>query len=906
MQKVLFFIIFSVFLVQSVFAGNTGKIFGRVTDKNSGDALVGVNVVIVGQLLGASTDENGEYYILNISPGIYTVECSYVGYQTTSIQGVQIKSDQTSALDISIFEQVMEMDEKIIVVADRPLVQKDLTASKKVTTTEEIKALPVESYAGIMLTQAGITQGADGALHIRGGRSTEIAYLVDGVSVSNPFSTNGLATSVATNAIQEMTVVSGAFNAEYGNAMSGVVNFTTKDGAPDFQTFVSFYTGDYVSSHKKIFTNIEDFNALSDYTAEGTISGPLSFLGNKNNTYFFSARYNYSEGYLYGIREHLPGDSANFEPKQYITVEKDDNQFITTIEYRDEWYIEQGGDGEFVSMNPGDGVNLLGKLKFQITPGVVLRYQSLYTQAFDKNYVHAYKYNPEGTYNYYSNSTNNALHLTQLLNNSTFYELKAALNTRNYEQYVYKNYAHPDFAPSNLVEGSPGGTTFNFSGQQDGQIYEHSKTFLTKFDYTSQINKQHLFKSGFEGRINVLDRENFSIGYDRNTNNAPTKVYGGKYLRYPRQFTAYAQDKMEYYDMILNAGLRYDYFYSDAPYAVDELQPDGERKQAEAKNMLAPRLGISYPITSEGIIHLSYGHFFQMPALSDLYSNPSFLLPASGTPEFGNANLRPEKTISYEIGLQQQLTSSLAFDITGFYKDIRDLLAWQTITFTRLDGDRQSYRVRRNQDYANVKGITLTLDKRARSGEPFALKVDYTFQVSEGNDNDPTAFFYNSLSGQENVKEIIPLDWDQPHNLYASLTILPTSNLTISLIGKLSAGYPYTPVIFSSNYDSEVNSERKPIQKTVDLRASYTVSLAGYHLQFFGKVYNLFDELNERYVYDDTGTADYTFYANSINEPDAFKKHYGEPGVHTYGEYVIRPDYYRAPRLINLGMSLEF
>lgn len=336
MNKIIYSFLLILIMFTLLLGGNTGKIGGIVLDKNRGNPLAGVNVIIKNAPLGAASDLNGEYYILNIPPGIYQLECAYVGYQTYIIDNVQVQSDQTTILNFELAEQTMELDEAIIVTAERPLIQKDLTSSKRVTTTEEIKALPVESYAGIMLTQAGINQGADGAIHIRGGRSTEIAYLVNGVSVANPFSTNGIANSVATNAIQEMTVVSGAFNAEYGNAMSGIVNFTTKDGSPDFKTFISFYTGDYFSSHDDIFVNIDDINVLANHNYEGTFSGPLSFLGlnGQANTFFFSARYDKSEGYLYGIREHLPTDSANFELKEYTTTIKDEDQIITTIEYR--------------------------------------------------------------------------------------------------------------------------------------------------------------------------------------------------------------------------------------------------------------------------------------------------------------------------------------------------------------------------------------------------------------------------------------------------------------------------------------------------------------------------------------------------------------------------------------------
>ena len=159
---------------------------------------------------------------------------------------------------------------------------------------------------------------------------------------------------------------------------------------------------------------------------------------------------------------------------------------------------------------------------------------------------------------------------------------------------------------------------------------------------------------------------------------------------------------------------------------------------------------------------------------------------------------------------------------------------------------------------------------------------------------------------QENVKKIIPLDWDQSHNLYASVTYIPTDALALSMIGRLSTGYPYSPYLLNTNYDFVPNSGRKPTTKNVDIRISYRMKMANIGMKFFVKVYNLFDTLNERYVFNDTGKASYTFASRSINEPENFTKHYGEPGVHTYDEYNVRPQYYRSPRSVRFGVSLDF
>ncbi len=909
-----FFLLILLMLTQIAFAGNTGKIAGRVTDAETGEPIPGANIVINGTGLGTASDFDGEFFIINIPPGKYDVECIVIGYAKVVMKNVEVQSDQTTIINFKVREETLEMEEAIEVVAERPMVQKDLTASRKVSTAEEIQALPTENFTQILAVQAGVTRGPDGALHIRGGRSNEIAYLMDGVSVANPFSTNGLATTVANNAIQEMTVVSGAFNAEYGQAMSGVVNITTKDGGSKFQGSLTAYSGDYVSKHTDVFLNIDNVKPLSNKTIEGTLSGPIPFVGNNRITFFFSGKYTDSEGYLYGLREHNPSDSANFQGRvEEYFVETEEKVFERRERFIDEWYIENTGDGKVVPMNPSWSYNLLGKLKFAISPSLIVRLESIVNRSWWKRYTHTYKYNPDGDYNYYSTSYHNALKLVHTLSPSTYYEFRLAYNQRLYQRYVYKNPYDPRYVPTDKIVGQPGGTTFVFGGTRMGHTEEFSKSYISKFDFTSQINKRHQMKMGFETRLHRLQNETFTILYDRINYNEPT-VLGldspthDYYVRWPVEFSAYIQDKIEYESMIINVGVRYDYFNAKSKYAKDLLQPDGELAQATPKHVVSPRLGVSFPITSRGIIHFSYGHFSQMPSFSALYVNPDFELPKSGTPTFGNANLRPQKTVMYEIGLQQQLTSDISIDVTGFYRDIRDLLTRQRIKFRSLEGDLRDYRVYVNQDYANVKGITLSLNKRISKNSPVGFNLEYTYQVAEGNNNDTDAFFYNSLSGLQTIKEIVPLDWDQPHNLYAIVTVAPTDNLTASIIGRISSGYPYSPFIYNQdfNYDVLPNSDRKPTQKNVDLQTSYRFGIGDFHMTLFAKVYNLFDTLNERYVYNDTGRATYTFANRTQQETDTLIKHYGEPGVHEWKDYVNRPDFYTAPREVRLGLTVEF
>ncbi|MDX1429284.1 MAG: carboxypeptidase-like regulatory domain-containing protein, partial [Rhodothermales bacterium] len=285
-----------------------GKIAGRVTDAANGDPLVGVNVVIDGTTQGTITDIDGNYILINVRPGQYTIVFSYIGFKRHTVSGLLVTTGQTTRYDVTLSEEVFEGDE-IVVQAERPLIQKDLTASKKTVIAEEIAALPVESFFGVLTTQAGVNTGPGGTIHIRGGRSNEIAYLVDGMSVGNPFNTNGLATSVSTDAIQEMTVISGAFNAEYGQAMSGIVNLVTKEGGDEYTGSFSAWGGDTFTTNDDVFFTPSD-PAFRNYTLEGSLSGPVPFV--KKLRFFASVRHDDDEGWIYGRREHSPGDSANF------------------------------------------------------------------------------------------------------------------------------------------------------------------------------------------------------------------------------------------------------------------------------------------------------------------------------------------------------------------------------------------------------------------------------------------------------------------------------------------------------------------------------------------------------------------------------------------------------------------
>jgi len=270
MRVKIYFFLFALLILTvgqiDIFAGTTGKIAGIITDASTGEPLFGANIVLKGTQMGAATDLNGNYAILNVSPGPYTIVVSMVGYQSVQFENVQVKVDLTTSLDVSLKETAVET-EAIIVIAERSLVIKDNTGSLSSTTAEQIENLPVNSVQDILRLSAGVIEEA-GRLSIRGGRTSEVAYWVNGISTTDVYN-GSVGLTVENSAVQELQVISGTFNAEYGQAMSGIVNIITKQGGKDYKGQISVYTADYVSSrdefnfYKNLVTDADPATGLT-------------------------------------------------------------------------------------------------------------------------------------------------------------------------------------------------------------------------------------------------------------------------------------------------------------------------------------------------------------------------------------------------------------------------------------------------------------------------------------------------------------------------------------------------------------------------------------------------------------------------------------------------------------------
>ena len=917
-------VLFAVLMLSvPVFAGTTGKISGNVTDQETGEPIVGANVIIEGTYLGASADLEGYYSISNIPPGEYRVIFSAVGYQKIIVEKVRVNIDLTTNLDIKLSSSVIQLNQEVVVTSQRPLVQKDLTSTSVTISSNEIKMMPVESIGQIVNLQAGVIDG-----HFRGGRSNDVAYLIDGVAVTDAFN-GGFGVQVENSSVRQMEVISGTFNAEYGQALSGVVNIVTQSGSDKFEGYVTGYIGSYFTNSSDIFKNLDDPSNIAQTNLQLTLSGPISPI--KNLYFFVTGRYYNNEGYLYGQRVFNVTDDIPFFPNPA------DQTF---------WIPRNTGDGAYVSMNPDSKYSTNAKISYAL-PEINITYSLFYDNNENRYYDHGFSLTPDAVMTHYRTSLIHNLQFNYFPSSNTFHSLKFSGNFYDYEGYLYPSvpidtdifsqtyntygidprYVNPDQG----IPTSP--YTFRQGGNQVGSYNRHTNTLIAQYSYSSQISKEHKIGAGIEGKyyeiysqnkdvINLTDGQVDSMGNVIFTPGYPNKgtiTDKGSYIEYtrnPYEISAYLQDKMEYDILIINAGVRFDYFNSNAslpsdlrnprhnslyPGAIEDPNNPGnyilEMVKADPKFQVSPRLGASFPITDQGIIRFSYGHFFKIPSFENLYTNPDFFVQASSnvSSTTGNPNLNAEKNVIYEIGLQQVLFENFALNFSLYYRDIRNWLGMEIIN--TYEGFKYARYI--NRDYANVKGFILTLDKRF--ADYFGIKFDYTYQIAQGNASDPRAVFNNNQSNPpiEETKSVVPLDWDQRHTLNVNLNVGVPGDWTVGMIFQYGSGQPYTEDPRISQGVRFENGGIKPTFYNVDLRADKTFDLGGFTINTYLLVYNLFDIRNEFGVYATTGRANVDLNANYYEQSDIV-------GLNTIEQYVNNPSMYSSPREIRLGLGLGF
>ncbi len=944
-----------------LFAGSTGKIGGLILDVKTGKPLAGVNVIISGTEMGAATGLDGSFMIINIPPVTYSVSATMIGYKKYNISDVNVSVDRTSRLSIKLSETVIE-GEEVNVVAKRKNVEIDRTNTASYINREEIENLPVSTIDDIIQLQAGVVSDAGGNLHIRGGRSREIAYMIDGVPVTDTYSqSGGSMVEIENNFIEELQVITGTFNAEYGSAQSGVVNVVTKMPGSIYTGSIEQLLGGFYSPKNPQYIALDTYHPTSDKEMKVSFSGPLFNLEKFGKLGFFlNGRLVDSNGWLNGERRYMPEDgweievyrewySATFDPKDPLVIPLPDSLHT--------------GDGEIIPMDWEKMMNMNFKLVYQPFPKLTLSLNSFFSDSYGKGYSSSWRFCPDGNSSWANQSTSYMLVMTHSLYENLFYNLRYSFQRSSSQSYTFENSDDPRYQTTAVNAWDPGKLTgYDYGGisswnrRSDEQLIQ-----LVNGDITWQINNIIQIRSGFEAKSYSLHYQNspmreilgyetmqfpwsrseifdFEIPYEtfrdstenyefgtirlRSTHpdSAADHLFYIDYTRKPMEASGFAQTSLELGKIILNAGVRLDYFKPNDRWAPDYsivfpefVGADQYYEQAKSKYKFSPRFGLSFPISTTGALRLSYGHFFQIPSYEKMYQNPvlshynQFSIMGS---RIGNPNLIPESTVQYEVGYQQELTSNLAMELAVYHKDIKDLLGIEILT---LSNSTTFYRYI-NKEYGNSSGVTLSfnyisLDNKLNAG------IDYTYMLARGSSSSPEMLRNISvLSGPGMgsytiaVRKINYLNWDQRHSLNVTLSFTPDKNWNISLVSQLGSGLPYTP----STLDPSIslpggewdNAGRKPVRWGVDMKLVRSIRLFGYKSSFIVNIFNVFNHLNENNVRSITGRAGPNAYLPEIDRRR--DNRIIQIGEFSLNEANYNPTDYSRPRLIQLGIMIQF
>lgn len=826
-----------------VLAGTTGKITGTALDKEK-KPVPGATIFVLGTKLGAFTDLQGNYNILNVPPGTYDLKVSHIAFAPLLISGVQISADNTTRQDMTLAEATVHLAQ-VEVKAERPIVDVNLTSSRSTVTDKQIASLPVQELQDVVNLQAGVVDG-----HIRGGRIGEVQYQVDGVSVNNPYD-NKSTLRVDRSLLQEVQVISGVFDAEYGQAMSGVVNAVLKEGGEKFQWGGELFSGGYYfpgSSGRIVGDHVQP-TRLQNYQLN--LSGPAPL---PRTTFLVSAQRNINDDYVQAERRYAPADTNDFQHGIHYPT----------------------GDGKKMPLGEEHQWSGVVKITNRSIPNVALSYQAIVNDIEGRRSNYWFRYNPDGLSRQKTIAVSHGIDVTHTASKSTFLNLGIRENYQRYQDRVYDSFWDPryDAAGKPQADWAQEGTFIQ--GVDLTRFEQKTNEVLVKGSVTSQVSSHHLLKSGVEMHFPAVSFG--SPGYLDYTTGVLVRHFDeppefpGVQTYNPVLGAAYGQDQMEWSDLTIRLGARVEYFDprttipSDLANPANTISgaPPSHMKAASRRVSFAPRLGVAYPITDRAGVHFSYGRFYQLPPLGDIFANADYSIlrtlqaSTSRYGVMGNPDIRPEQTVQYELGYKYSLSDQLGVDVSAFYKDIRDLLGTEFIS-TYNDAE---YARLTNADFGNVIGITATLDHRQIAG-PFSATLDYTFQQAQGNSSDPRETATRAENHEDPRPRQIPLNWDQRHTL--NLTVMATrpDGYSASMILRVASGQPYTPAIYSGFGGAlGVNSGRKPTSMLVDLRGERYMKMQGLQMSLFARVFNLFDT---RYfngaVFSSTGSPYYTRFA---------------------------------------------
>ena len=961
------FILAALLIISSPLYAQTGvgKLSGKIIDAQTREPLIGANVVVVNTNLGAASNVNGEYFILNIPPGTYEIRVSFVGYSPKLVTDVRIVAGITFELNV---ELSTGLELKVVEVTGKKFFEEKSTNTTKVFDANEIDKLPVKGVEQLASLQSGVvmSDGSGGVsgnatINVRGGRSDEVLYIVDGVPQNDIYSGSNYA-QVSNAAIEQISFQIGGYEAKYGQAQSGIINVTTKTGDPTYSLFVDGMT-----------STLTDKYGYNLYTMN--LSGPI-IPGNNDHTIFLSAE----RGWFLDSDPHAIGVSFNSDVKYSSDVLPNNSA--------NAWRFSGKTNSNFGDFNIRLGTNI--NLRDYYTFAMSYAKQNAMHNALTKlgNYSFSGKisqnissnsfWNLNLGYKYFKSVTGDGIWFDNLYAYGDSAK-NATIGARFYQDGSY----HPGLVANGVRETLDRYGIFYETGRTYGSYNKtENQTLNMDIDFTSQI-QNHLIELGGGVNYNILryfaigpaglasdNLRGFSMasqfyalqpsvfGYDiTGTNHTSNDNYSKLLLqdssiqnvqtgfapRKPVISYAYIQDRFELNDIVLNVGLRADYFDSQSQQVANpelpfvqvplNIDPSGYSlitKKKKPEFYLSPRIGLGFPITATTVFHAQYGKFIQEPPLNLMYFTP-WNVTALENPSNAQAtvivgDLKSEVTTQYEIGFRHVLGDIAALNITAFYKNTEGLLNTAPVFYQISEGQQQlTYFSYLNADFGTVKGLAVSLDITRLSY--FDVSLNYTYALAEGTGSSTSSSYVSAFRnlGSEIPKVIAPLDFDQRHTGTVNLGFfIPKGQFGIfetvnaNVLVSFNSGRPYTPLLVqhllatgdNTQYGDTkgyVNSSYGPGNFRIDLKLEKSFDLMNnLAITPYLWVENLFDAVNVVNVYRSTGDPYTTGWLTTKEGISATSGPTGNIIAADYRSLERDPTNFGIPRLIRLGIKFNF
>ncbi len=862
----------------SLQAGNTGKITGRVTDKASGEAIVSANILVVGTQRGAVTDIDGRFSIIGVPAGTCTVRASQVGYQQIDYTDVRVNPDQTTELNFALSQSAVEI-QGVTISADQALVNSLSTSSTQTVSSKAIENIPnVKNVEDVLKLQAGVVKQGNN-LFIRGGRPNEVQYLIDGIPTNSIVAnSNGAVTtaqqnqdlqklyagissgtiggsetgvSISANAIQSVSVQTSGFDADLGNAQSGVVSITTKSGADHYTGSLSFRADN--------FRNVIPQNQNESYSGF-SVGGPEPLT-----------KYLFPE-----LGVNVPGSLSFFmnadadqRDGSYTFLE---NQFFHPLAR------EIKLNGFLGGVLNGLGYTYNDKLHNDFTFNTKLKYDPSQSDQFTYGYRASLSSRHDFSQGWLLRGDSSLLNATLGIQHALSWTHFFSQNS-----FVRLNFGKVETHDGNDVAGispadystaspyrtsvitDPTSTGFDILGTAQDWYKALTNDYSLRFDFNSQVHPLHLLKAGFEFHYEEINSTEIfeptlqlTNPYTGQLQNPPvlqdtTRLEGdypgyGQYRwhmnNFPNHGAFYVQDNIEFSGLNLHIGLRYDYFDIgkqvfdqkwinnwESNLSMTPQWPTilNQGQQATDWNVFkyyllhgyySPRLAIGYPVTDRIVFYFNYGHFIQFPDRDEYFKNLTAFATSSdlGRTLIGNPDLKPQRTVAYEASFEDQFSDDMAFKVHAFYKDNFDYPSLIN------SGTQQVYV---NFDYSSTRGFEFVLNQSYTGN--LSTSLSYAYQIAKGRAS-------NANAALVNANYLLPfesrLDFDQEQtlNLFTTYQVgdkepgkffgLPfVNNYSIALSWQYGSGLPYTPYSTGNSYQQSVlhNTSDAPYTSTVNL-----------------------------------------------------------------------------------------